>query len=70
MPRAVTVTPQEVADAYNAEAPEGEQITVRTVRREIDRGNLAAKQYGRSWVIQEADAAEWLSTFTRYARKA
>jgi excisionase family DNA binding protein len=40
--------------------------TRHTVEREIRRGNLHAEKIGRTWVIDQAEAERWASTFTPY----
>jgi hypothetical protein len=41
-------------------------VNVRTILREIDRGNLTAEKHG-GWVIERPEAERWLAQFRKYA---
>jgi hypothetical protein len=41
-------------------------VNVRTILRELGRGNLAAEKHG-GWVIQRPEAERWLAQFRKYA---
>jgi hypothetical protein len=49
-----------------AELGELARVHPRTVLREINRGNLAARKHG-GWIIDKPEAERWLREFTRYA---
>jgi len=42
-------------------------VSIDTVDREIERGNLQAKKLGRYWGIEEAEAERWAAAYQPYA---
>lgn len=51
------VTPGELAEAL--------EVSVETIRRFCRRGDIKAELYGRSWIIQYADAETFIQEYRR-----
>ena len=49
----------------SAELAEMAGVSVRTVLREVARGNLAASKHV-TWIIARPDAEAWLTSFRKY----